>query len=562
MRLRELFPYEVLRDNQERLASLVLEAFKRRKFIAVDAPNGMGKTISVLVGAISFLMENPSQKVIYAVRTHSQARRVLDEMKRLASKRRDVNYSFLRGMGSSCPLLPVSLAGKYASLICSLMVRESECNVNNCPYRKALRRAEEAQLLVVSYPYIFEPFVSRILLSTTRTPPLLIMDEAHNLLSCMYRFYSSELDLMSAYEASNLVGGDLKLLIEDLILRVARSGDEVIIPLNVVLSSWDPDRIREILSGVERRFRSQRSVYDTRIFLHKLLYMLEHRTSEKLVIYVNSKKANTVISPVSSEGLFEDVVASRFSSGVFISGTLGPDFSEEVGYKMEYSSLSFRRRENLYVLLTKGISTAFRRRSDKLFQKIATTLVDMIKSVKKNVGIFFPSYEFMSRVLSLIDMRSLHKRCFVESKDMTVKESNEMLSQFKESSKEGAVLFGVQRGRCSEGEDFPGDYMAGVVVIGLPYPYPDKLLLARMSSLDKKEIGRGYKYLMLIPAVRTSVQTAARVARGERKEAFIVLADERFMREEVLEQIPSWLRNVIRPVMWEEVPLFARRVLG
>ena len=45
-----------------------------------------------------------------------------------------------------------------------------------------------------------------------------------------------------------------------------------------------------------------------------------------------------------------------------------------------------------------------------------------------------------------------------------------MLEDFKSlSRRQGAVLLGVCGGRNSEGEDYPGDYINSVIIVGIPY---------------------------------------------------------------------------------------------
>lgn len=75
------------------------------------------------------------------------------------------------------------------------------------------------------------------------------------------------------------------------------------------------------------------------------------------------------------------------------------------------------------------------------------------------------------------------KTLFYENAKMSASKNATQLRSYKNfaTSKSGAVLLGVCGGRNSEGEDFPGDLMNAVIIVGVPYQSITKRLNARMA---------------------------------------------------------------------------------
>jgi Fanconi anemia group J protein len=110
----------------------------------------------------------------------------------------------------------------------------------------------------------------------------------------------------------------------------------------------------------------------------------------------------------------------------------------------------------------------------------------IFKTIKKvipfGVLCFFPSYTTLKKLMArwketkLVDQICLHKKIFNEADP--VKDFDNMLKDYYECIKEcesgrssrGALLFGVYRGRASEGLDFSDNYARAVIAIGIPYP--------------------------------------------------------------------------------------------
>ena len=99
---------------------------------------------------------------------------------------------------------------------------------------------------------------------------------------------------------------------------------------------------------------------------------------------------------------------------------------------------------------------------------------------------------------SIAQQLAAAKSVFVEPMRATADEFDAVLSRYKgaASAGSGAVLFGVLRGRASEGLNFSHDHARGVVMIGIAYPpiYDIKV----QSKLNRSEAtGGGREWCVL-----------------------------------------------------------------
>ena len=69
---------------------------------------------------------------------------------------------------------------------------------------------------------------------------------------------------------------------------------------------------------------------------------------------------------------------------------------------------------------------------------------------------------------------------------MTKEDKNVLLEDFKSYKDKGACLFGVTAGSFGEGIDLPGDFLKGVIVVGLPLERPTLEVRGLIDYYDMK----------------------------------------------------------------------------
>ncbi|NJF26174.1 helicase C-terminal domain-containing protein, partial [Thermococcus sp. Bubb.Bath] len=147
-------------------------------------------------------------------------------------------------------------------------------------------------------------------------------------------------------------------------------------------------------------------------------------------------------------------------SAIFMSGTLTPleAFRDVMG--IENAKLKkfprMVKRENAQVLVAKDVSTRGEERSMEVYKRMVDYIVEAVKLIPKNVGVFTASYEVLQGLLSAnleVRLEGTGKAIFIEKQGATSQENDLLVAKFKAHARgKGAVLLGVMGGRNSEGQ--------------------------------------------------------------------------------------------------------------
>nr|MDO8118313.1 helicase C-terminal domain-containing protein [Candidatus Sigynarchaeota archaeon] len=201
-----------------------------------------------------------------------------------------------------------------------------------------------------------------------------------------------------------------------------------------------------------------------------------------------------------------------------------------------------------------GVSTSMGTRDSGMYLKYLQKIVEMATATPKNSAAFCASYTVLKGILDAgyeSVIKSAGKIPLFEKAGMASSDNDELIAQYKEYSRvsNGSVLLGVTGGRNSEGQDFPGDEMNAVMIVGIPYATPTPRVKKKISYYDSVfENGKGWSLGYEIPAIQKANQACGRPIRTLNDRAVIVLADERFKREKILRLMSPWLLQDISSV--------------
>jgi len=110
---------------------------------------------------------------------------------------------------------------------------------------------------------------------------------------------------------------------------------------------------------------------------------------------------------------------------------------------------------------------------------------------------------------------------------------------------QGSILFCVMGGKMSEGINFSDHLARCVIVIGMPFPDSrDPILqekLAHANSLNPNS-SKGLYESMCMKVVNQSI---GRSIRHVNDYASILLLDQRYERDNIVEQLPSWISSTL-----------------
>ena len=140
------------------------------------------------------------------------------------------------------------------------------------------------------------------------------------------------------------------------------------------------------------------------------------------------------------------------------------------------------------------------------------------------------------------------KKLFIEKVGMSASENAIMLNKFKILAKpqSGAVLLGVCGGRNSEGEDYPGDFMNAVIIVGIPYHVITPRVNAKIEYYNKVFHNQGWLFAYVYPAMQRANEASGRPIRKEGDKGVIVYLDSRFKVKR--KWIADWIRKEVEVI--------------
>ncbi|MDV3104476.1 helicase C-terminal domain-containing protein [Thermococcus waiotapuensis] len=466
-----------------------------------------------------------------------------------------------------------------------------------CPYDLTRKVAEKADVIVASYLYMISPGIREAFLEglgLTYSDLIVIFDEAHNLPDQAISALSDSISIHTVnraikeaeeyreHEIANFLsifGKGLELLYSEKfsdreVTEVPLSPESIFAhPMNVLGID-----ARYLIKTLNEMVTVGDSIREDRIEKNQPPRSYIGRIGEFLLLWFSLIGRDDYLFLMSREkGLSLELVALDPSkaltfvrdvkSAIFMSGTLTPLEAFRDVMEIENSMLKkfprMVKRENALVLVARDVSTRGEERSLQVYRKMVDYIVETVKIIPKNVGVFTASYEVLQGLLSAnlqVRLEETGKAVFIEKQGASSKENDLLVAQFKAHSKtNGAVLLGVMGGRNSEGQDYSGDEMNGVVLVGLPYARPTPRTEAQVRYFEAKFPGKGRYYGYYLPAHRKLVQAAGRVHRSAEERGSIIILDYRALWENVRKDLPDWLAEDMKPVDLAKMRLYLKK---
>jgi len=458
-----------------------------------------------------------------------------------------------------------------------------------CPYEIAKAVMKNVQVIACSYLYLFEPGIREGFLEgigVNLEDLIVIMDEAHNLPELAIELGSCQLSLSSlksgirearehneetiaqmlelAYQAMTALDSKYKLgpseesrIVPAELLSFFLGGRMPFLPEKNIHTieefvAYIVKQGEEIQKEKLKRGKPPRSyVHSCGSFIHNWI-TLRNRDDfcyliQKYITKAETESVRLEIVDLDPRNVTTQVTDYAFST-IAMSGTLSPlvAFADTIGlknYKVKSYPSPFQK-ENIKVLAVRGVTTKGNQRGLEMYRKISSKAAEVVKGTPKNVGIFTPSYEVLEGMMSAGFKYIVDRPLYVESRGSSSEENDALISEFKDhESHGGAVLLGVLGGRNSEGQDYPGDEMNCVVVIGVPYARPTARVKAKIDYYKKVFPNKGKYYGYFLPAHRKLNQGAGRAHRKLQDKAAIVFLDYRVLQPFVKNDLSEWIKR-------------------
>lgn len=438
--------------------------------------------------------------------------------------------------------------------------RMCEC-AELCPYEMLKYALPHADVIAASYPFMFIPPILDRLVDWAGTPlhrMIVVVDEAHNLPDYLREVQTFEYSLraleMAEKEArehgdnevhEGLTVTDMAGVLKEILAYAVREyliEDDGILPpyfledelmsrlgttsVNIMRIS---QALEDIGDSIAERKKQRRKLPRSYIgamgrFVRAWVTGAESCHVRLVLGGDNPRFQSYCMDPSGASYPLNECYSS-----VHMSGTLEPldAYIADVGLERAVPKRleGLFPKENLLVLYTDEVSMRYEDRFiESNYARLRAILEDTVNSVRVNTAVFFPSYQFMDRMLADGLAADLGRDIYYERRDMPQEELMEVFDSFRTS--EGSVLFCVTGGRISEGLDFPDKSLELAVLIGIPYPKPTAKMRAMTRYYDLK-FGDGRLYVSIIPASRKMRQSIGRLIRSETDRGVATVLDRR-----------------------------------
>ena len=574
------FPFEYRRGQREIVAG-VYHVIQKKKQLFLQAPTGVGKTMSTVYPSVRAVGAGLAEKIFYL--TAKTITRTVAQEAFLLLQEKGVEFKV------------ATITAKEKLCLCD----EMECNPQECPYalghfdrineavyelwttknhytRDILQEhARKWQVcpfemcldlsvwtdgVICDYNYVFDPnvYLKRFFAEGTKGDYIFLIDEAHNLVDRGRQMYSAALykeEVLKIRKSLKPYGGkvirELNRLNQFLLeLKRECEGYEILesignLPVLLMKLMGELESFLEEPPQPEVGKEALEFYFAVRDFLN-ICDLLD----ENYKIYVQNLEDGGFqlrlfcVNPAKNlENCLE-----KGSCAVFFSATLLPlryyrrlFSTHEDDYAICAASPFSQERRCL--LVGADVSSKYTRRGYGEYRRIAEYIARAVNTHPGNYMVFFPSHRLLRDVYEIYEqefsMPHVHSLC--QSSVMSEQERESFLSEFQ-SGRGTLVGFCVMGGIFSEGIDLLGDRLIGALIVGTGIPQvgtENEILKAFYDERGENGFDYAYRY----PGMNKVLQAAGRVIRTQKDRGIILLLDERFCQRENLSLFPEEWSN-------------------
>ena len=563
-----IFPYDY-RSGQKKLVEDVYRTILRRKNLFIQAPTGVGKTISTIFPAVKAVGEGLADRIFY-----------LTAKTITASVARDT-FELLGEYGYRAKVIQITAKEKLC------LCEEMECNPINCPYAKGhydrvndavyeilttenffsrdaiiaqaqkhtvcpfelcLDIATWADDIVCDYNYLFDPnvYLKRFFQEGIKGDYIFLVDEAHNLVERSREMYSAQLikeDFLLCKKIIKPYSRKIEKILDKcnkLLLEYKRECESYVVYENVGNLIFSLMRLASELDDFLQKpmeFQGRKDLLDFYFSVRNFLSIYD-LVDDHYVIYTKLLDDGRFMLKLFCVDPSENVqnCLDKANATIFFSATLLP-----VNY---YKSLLSTKTDNYAIyahsifdsekrllLFGNDVSTKYTRRNDAEFMKMAEYIYKTVKCRKGNYMVFFPSYKLMNQVHEIYLEMDSDSEIIVQTSGMSEEEREEFLEEFSIQRDNSLIAFCVMGGIFGEGIDLKNEQLIGVIVVGTGLPQISDEREILKNYYDKLN-GNGFDYAFRYPGINKVLQAAGRVIRTVEDNGVIVLLDERFLQSD------------------------------
>ena len=574
------------RPYQEEMIRAAEQALDQGKNLLISAPTGSGKTLASLYPAVRYALKN-DKRIFFATAKNTQQKPVDENLKLLLPKDFPLTRIFIRAREKMCANDIYFCHSDYCPYAVDFYRRVRESRITRkltgagtiypddvyamsvrerlCPAETQFMLSRQADIVIGDYNYIYDP-VSAPRSVFFGSPPgdwILIIDEAHNLLSRTLQLLSPEIIWLETDQLYRYCRGKKARIyrkiesslknIRDLLRRLYQDAatnipDSRIMLIDPDYSEWDAlykSFEHAYLHYLLHRIRYRQITGDDPIEMyyyrfHSFVRILES-ADEQFTPYLSAESGGTLKILCCDPSSYLREQNAGFHSVIAMSATLDP---------MEYfaSTLGFRTADTDFVRLAYPFHLARRRiilipefdtRLRQRYQNYpdyAGIIKNVISLKRGNYIVFFPSFESLQATnlfLGNLDSERILQRSKMNDLDRAA------IIQSMIDISPPKVLLAVTGGIFAEGIDLYGDACIGIIIFGpsLPAVTPEREII---RAYYEKKTGDGFGHAYIYPGMTRVIQAAGRLIRSEQDYGILVLVGDRLAEEKYAGLFPEY----------------------
>lgn len=582
------FPFEY-RKGQKQLVTYVYQTIYHKKKLFLEAPTGVGKTISTVFPAVKAIGEGKADMIFYL--TAKTITRTVAEN----------TFSIMRDHGLQ--MKNVTLTAKEK--ICPM--EEAVCNPDKCPYAKGhFDRINEAlydcitseiyfdrqtieaysekyqvcpfemcldvslfaDAVICDYNYVFDPhvYLKRFFGDNVGGEYLFLIDEAHNLVDRGREMYSAQLKKEDFLALKRLVKTASPKMEKQL-----ESCNKALLALKRECTDYKYlDSIAPFLNLLSRVHSTMEQYLEDHVdgevhdavldFYFEVSHFLEiyEKVDENYVTYSlldENEDFSVRLFCVNPTKNLSECMEKAVSTILFSATLLPIQYYKSLlgGTKDDYevyaeSDFDVEKRQ---LLIANDVTSKYNRRSEMEYYKIAEHIHRIVGAKAGNYMVFCPSYAFMESIRDIFGeyFEDENMECISQSNHMNEEEREEFLNRFETDATEDSnakqdtlIGFCVMGGIFSEGIDLKNDRLIGSIIVGtgLPQVCTEREII---MNFFEENGDNGFDYAYRYPGMNKVLQAAGRVIRTNEDVGIIALLDERFLQGAYQQLFPREWKN-------------------
>jgi Rad3-related DNA helicase len=579
------FPFKY-RKGQRNIVVSVYKTIMNKNNLYIQAPTGVGKTISTIYPSVRSVGEGITEKIFYL--TAKTITRTVAEEAFNVLRQEGLHFKTitLTAKEKICPLEETNCNpdkctrakghfDRVNEAIYDLITNEHSVTrevvenyaekYNVCPFEMGLDVSNFMDGVICDYNYVFDPYakLKRYFADGVEGNYVFLVDEAHNLVERAREMYSAVIVKEEFLACKKIVKDRSKGMVkwldkcngEMLALKrecVGTSDTEskytytLIEDIDLLVTAMlRLQTVMEKFLDNNKEFEKRDEVLDLYFKVRNFLDVYE-LVDGNYVMYSDFGEEDEFFVKlfcVNPSGNIKQCMNTGIST-IFFSATLLPVnyykelLSGDIDEPAIYIASPFDANKRL-ICVASDVSSKYTRRNMNEYSKILRIIASVISQCKGNYMVFFPSYRLMNEIYHLAEEIGITEKyeIFCQTSNMTEIEREEFLMKFDEEREDTLLGFCVLGGIFSEGIDLKNERLIGSIIVGtgLPMVCSEREILKNYYDGHNRN---GFDYAYKYSGMNKVLQAAGRVIRTDNDFGVISLLDERFLWRDYQQLFP------------------------